>query len=366
MKITDLKIRVVQPEGWEFAWRDDIPAIKTTMTVFEITTDDGITGVATGWLPASPTEVAETADHFFRPLLIGADPFDRERLWQEMMSFARYIVVPKAASHIDIALWDIAGKATGLPIYKLLGAYRKKIPAYSTTEAYDTVEANVEAALAIKNAGYHAVKLHGNGVPNKDIATCRAVREAVGPDYTLMLDPTSAYDYADALRVGREIEKLNFHWYEDPIRDDDVAGLVELCRALDIQVLMGESTHRGPWPFAHYLSIGCADGLRAVADIVGGITGLRKAAIMAEVHNRRLEPHSYGSTLIQAAHLHHMLAAKNCEFFEMPYPQATLDWGMKDVIEVDAEGYVNAPTAPGLGFEVDWDMIDNHTIKTFG
>ena len=95
-------------------------------------------------------------------------------------------------------------------------------------------------------------------VPKKDIEVCRAVREAVGDDYTLMLDATSAYEYQDAVEVGRALEALNFHWYEDRVRDDDVAGCVELCRALDIPVLMGESTHRGIWPFAHYLSQGAA------------------------------------------------------------------------------------------------------------
>lgn len=365
MKITNLKARVVAPSEFVFQWREDIPPIQLTMTVFEIETDDGVTGVSTSWLPASPTEIAETGAHFFKPLLVGSDPFERERLWQEMMAFARYLIVPKAASLLDIALWDLAGKALGVPVYKLLGAYRTKVPAYATTETWPEVADYARVAVECKEIGFQAVKLHAYASPDKDIEVCRAVREAVGPDYTLMLDATSAYDYQDAVRVGRALEELDYAWYEDPVRDDDVAGLVDLCRALDIPVLMGESTHRGIWPFAQYLAQGAADALRAVGDVMGGITGLRKVGALAEAHNRRMEPHSYGSTLVQAAHLNYILSVRNCEYFEVPHPRGPLDYAMKDVIEMDAEGFIHAPVKPGLGYDLDWDVIDDETIAEF-
>lgn len=365
MRIKDLRVRVVAPEDFVFQWREDIPPIQLTMSVFEVETDGGPTGVATSWLPAAPNEIAETAVHFLKPLLVGADVHDRERLWQEMMSFARYLIMPKAASLIDIALWDIAGKLADLPVYKLLGAYRHEVPAYATTETCETVDDYVRLTLDCREQGFTAVKLHAYGVPDKDIEVCRAVREAVGPDYVLMLDATSAYDWEGAIRVGRALEELGYHWYEDPIRDDDVPGFVQLCNILDIPVLMGESTSRGIWPFAHYLSEGAADALRAVGDVMGGITGLRKVSALAEAHNRRMEPHSYGSTLVQAAHLHHILSVRNCEFFEMPVPKEALDYGMKETIEIDGGGMVHAPTTPGLGYEVDWDVIDDATVSEY-
>lgn len=365
MKITSLRIRVCQPKDWRFQWREDIPPIDMTMTVFEIGTADGHTGVATSWLPASPLEIADQANHFFRALIVGADANDRERLWQEMMAHARYLIMPKAASLIDIALWDLLGKRTGLPIYKLLGAYRESVPTYATTTSSTDVQKNVEVALAIRKLGYNACKIHPPGIPELDIEICRAVREAVGPGYRLMLDATSTYDYDQALRVGRAIEKLDFYWYEDPIRDDDIAGLRALCEALDIMVLMGESTHRGPWAYANFFASFAGDGYRTVADVVGGITGMRKIAAAAEVHNRRLEPHSYGSTLVQAAHLHHILASRNCEYFEVPHPKEKLDFGMKTSIRIGSDGRVVAPTAPGLGYEIDWDVIENTTIAEY-
>ncbi|WP_134322404.1 enolase C-terminal domain-like protein [Cumulibacter soli] len=366
MKITSLKARVVNPPDFEFRWRDDIPPVQNTMTVFEIETEDGITGVSTSWVPSAPTEIAETAMHFFAPLVVGADVYDRERIWQEMMSFQRYTITPKAASCIDIALWDIAARAADLPLYKFLGSYRHTVPAYATTQTQPNVDGYVQIAQECQSRGITGVKIHADARPDADILVCEAVREAVGDDYKLMLDATSAYDYQDALRVGRAIESLGFHWFEDPMRDDDVAGFVELCRALDIPVLMGESQWRGIWTYSDILARGAADAIRVVADVMGGITGMRKVGALAESHNRRLEPHAYGSTLVQAAHLHHLLSSRNAEMFEMPYPIGPLDFGMLDTVEVTDEGMVIAPSKPGLGYEVDWDAIDDRTVKCFG
>jgi L-alanine-DL-glutamate epimerase-like enolase superfamily enzyme len=361
-----MKIRVVAPPEFTFQWREDIPPVQLTMTVFEILTDEGVTGVSTSWLPAAPREIGETADHFFRPLLIGADVTQRERIWHELMSFSRYLIAPKAASNIDIALWDIAGKAAGLPVYQLLGAYREQVPVYITTETQKEASDYADIAVAAKARGMHAVKLHAAATPDKDIEACIATRLAVGDDFTLMLDATSAYDWQDAVRVGRAIEKLGFHWYEDPMRDDDVAGFRQLCQVLDVPVYMGESSARGPWTSAMYLEQGACDGLRAVGDVIGGITGLRKIGALAELHNRRMEPHSYGSTLVQAAHLHYILSVRNCEFFELPEPRGPLDFGMKDTVEITEDGYALPPTKPGLGYDVDWDALDDHTIATYG
>ncbi len=365
MRITDMKIQVLEPEGFTFQWREDIPPIQNSMSVLRLETDEGITGVSTAWLPAAPREIAETAIHYFKPLIVGADAHDRERLWQEMMRMVRYLIPPKAASMIDIALWDIAGKQAGLPIYQLLGAYRHEIPAYATTEVFADDQGFIDATLTIRDTGYHACKLHGYTDPDKDIRLIAAVREAVGPDYRMMFDATSGYDFQDALRVGRALEQHGYYWYEDPVRDDDVAGNRHLARELDIPVLMGESTSRGIWPYANFLREESADALRVVGDLVGGITGMRKIDALAEAHGRRAEPHSYGSTLVQAAHLHHMLASSNCEYFEMPYPEGPLGFGMKDHIEMSKDGIVSAPTAPGLGYEVDWDVVDDATVAEY-
>jgi L-alanine-DL-glutamate epimerase-like enolase superfamily enzyme len=365
VKITDLKIRVVQPEEFVFTWRKDLPPVSMTMSVFELTTDAGIAGYSTSWLPAAPHEIAQSADHFLRPMVVGRDVYDREAIWHDMLAMARFLIPPKAASQIDFALWDIAGKAANLPIYKLLGAYRESIPTYDTMQSQDTPEQMAELVLAAKQRGVPAAKLRAKPSPRLDIAAARLAREAVGPDYVLMFDATNSYDWEDAVGVGRELQSLGFFWYEDPMPDWDLAGYRQLCQALDIPVLMGEAMMRGPQQLGTILAEGAADSVRGVGDLIGGITALRKIGAAAEMLGRRMEPHAYGSTLVQAAHLHYMLAARNCTYFEMPWPRHGLDFGMKTVLDIDANGWVHAPTAPGLGYEIDWDVIDNATVAVY-
>lgn len=336
-----------------------------TMTVFEVETDAGITGYSTSWLPAAPHEIAQSANHFLKPMVIGADVFDREKIWHDMLAMARFLISPKAASNIDFALWDIAGKAAGLPIYKLLGAYRNRIPVYDTMQSQDTPEQMAELALAAKDRGVPAAKLRAKPNARNDIEGARLAREACGADYVLMFDATNSYDWEDAIKVGRALQELDFFWYEDPMPDWDIAGYRQLCQSLDIPVLMGEAMMRGPWQLGSILTEGAADSVRGVGDLIGGITGMRKIGAAAEMLSRRMEPHSYGSTLVQAAHLHYMLSVKNCTYFEMPYPRHGLDFGMKDVLEITDDGYVLAPETPGIGYEIDWDVIDNATIARY-
>lgn len=335
-----------------------------TMTVFEVVTDAGVTGVATSWLPGSPHEIGETAHHFLRPCLIGADPFERNRIWHEMMSFTTYLIPPKAASHIDIALWDIAGKATGLPIHKLLGGNRDRMPVYATMSAARDAQHQAAMVKEARDSGLRGAKLK---MTDPDVAAdeVAAAREAVGSDFSLMLDATGGFHYQDAVRVGRILERHGYEWYEDPINVHDIDGYQRLSDTLDIPVIMGEFTMGGPWALGAILRSGAADALRGIADAIGGITGRQMIGQAAEVMGRRLEPHSYGSTLVQAAHFHYMLSSRNNKWFEMPFPRMPLDYGMKTVIDVTSDGFALAPTAPGLGYEVDWDTIDNDTIAEY-
>ena len=141
---------------------------------------------------------------------------------------------------IDVALWDLAGKAAGVPIHKLMGSYRESVPAYASSAVFETVEEYVEEAVHYKALGWSAYKIHPPAVPTRDIKICEAVRSAVGDDYRLMLDSTWSYDYPDALRVGRAVEALDFYWYEDPLPFDDLYGYVKLKQVLSIPLMATE------------------------------------------------------------------------------------------------------------------------------
>jgi len=362
VRITDVIVKVVLPEEWVFQWKEEIPPRRMSLTALQITTDEGLCGEATAWLPGPAREVADTVAEYIRPVLKGRSTTDREAIWHEMMAFSHSTISPKAASTIDIALWDLAGKQAGLPVYQLLGAYRDRIPAYASTVSYPRVEDYVDVALECQRLGFTAFKTHAFGLPDEDLEVCRAVREAVGPDMHLMHDPVNAYNFIDALRVGRGLQELGFAWYEAPIRDEDIHGYIQLCQALDIPIAGAESLIRGIWDFPRYLELQAVDIVRCIGDAMGGITGMRKVGALCETYNRRMEPHSYGSTSVQAAHLHYMLSVRNCEFFEFPYPAGVLDFGMRSGIPLNADGTVSAPAAPGLGVDIDWDVIDDQTV----
>lgn len=363
MRITAVETNVVKPDGYAFKWGENQPTVPIALTFVRVHTDEGITGNATAWLPGTHSEVAEMIELFIRHNLVGRDPLDREAIWQEMTATINNTMGSKATSAVDTALWDLAAKAAGVPLYKLLGGHSAVKPAYASTTHYEDIDGYLKLADECIALGYRAYKLHPFGVPDKDIELCRAVREHVGPDIRLMLDPVNHYDFNGAMRVGRVLDELDFYWYEAPIRDEDMAGLQRLTRELRTPVAVGESLVRGIWDYANLLRNDAGDIMRTIGDAMGGITGMRKVGAMCEAFNRQIETHSYGPTLVQAAHLHFMLAAPNSEYFEQAVPSGMLDFGMKDVVTVGKDGNVVAPTKPGLGYDVDWDVVDNATDR---
>jgi L-alanine-DL-glutamate epimerase-like enolase superfamily enzyme len=165
-----------------------------------------------------------------KPLLVGENPLDRELLYDRIWHRNR-VTTLRAIGAVDVALWDLAGKAAGLPIHALLGCFRKSVPAYASSAVLPAPRAYADEAVRFKEAGWTAYKIHPPTRPEDDIAVCAAVREAVGDDYRLMLDATWSYRYDQALRVGRAIEALGFYWYEDPLADDDLFGTCGCARS---------------------------------------------------------------------------------------------------------------------------------------
>ncbi|GGC65289.1 mandelate racemase/muconate lactonizing enzyme family protein [Chelatococcus reniformis] len=359
MKITDVKAHVLKPLDYQFRWKEEWPPRTIEHILLRIATDDGHEGQCITWL-MSAGEI-ESALPGLRTLLIGQDPHDVEAISYKLTDGLKS---PNAVSStVDICLWDILGKHHGVPIYKLLGAARHRIKAYASTVMYETVPEYVDIARECYEQGFRAFKLHAFGVPHKDIEVCRAVHKAFGDKMDLMLDPVNAYDRLGAFKVGKVLEELDFYWYEAPIADSDLLGLADLTRSFKIPITATESVTEGLRGYPKYLMSHAVDSIRSVGDWIGGISAMRKSAALCEAFNAKYEPHSYGTTLVQAAHLHVMLAIHNCDLFEIPVPQGILDIGMADVIRVERDGYVNAPTKPGLGYDLDWREIEKLTLK---
>jgi L-alanine-DL-glutamate epimerase-like enolase superfamily enzyme len=191
----------------------------------------------------------------------------------------------------------------------------------------------------------------------------KAVRKSAGDNFPLLFDPVGVYTRDEAMKVGRLLDQLDYVSYEDPIPTSDIEGLAQLAQALDVPITIGEFIF-SPYDYAEYIRRGACDVVRFIVDNVGGITGGMKVARLAECFSMECQPHNWGTTLDHAVHFHCELAMPNNIWFEMTQPQGITDRPyFKDQIRIDKEGYVPAPTKPGLGYEIDRNVLDNLTKK---
>jgi L-alanine-DL-glutamate epimerase-like enolase superfamily enzyme len=363
VKITDLDVTL-------FAW-DGIPSTqygrqtprfggRSQLGLVRLRTDGGAEGHAfLGSASRGADLDAASLIRYLKPVVVGQDPLDRERLWQALWQRNRQTTI-RAIGAVDVALWDLGGKIAGLPIHRLLGSYRETVPAYASSAVLPSVADYAAEAARYKAEGWTAYKIHPPTDPTVDIEVCRAVRRAVGDGFMLMLDSTWAYQYPEALRVGQVAEGLGFHWYEDPLADDDILNYVKLKQHLSIPILATEYAPGGITAYAPWLVQQATDYLRGDVAVKGGITALVKTAHLAEAFHMNFEIHHGGNSLNNVANLHVTMAIRNCEFFEVLLPAAAQKYGLVEDIEVDRHGLVRAPGGPGLGARIDFDLIERH------
>lgn len=267
----------------------------------------------------------------------------------------------------EICMWDILGKAVNRPVYKLLGGTKDRMMAYASSQHLPNVEDYVADALSAKEQGYKGYKIHPGGGQRKTgpaipayvghIEEIRNVRKAVGDDFVLAHDPVQRYNLYEALKVGRVLDELGYAWFEDPIRTTDLDGLVELNRVLDLPLHIGEFLFSIA-DFAEYIRRGALDVVRLIADNVGGISGSMRVGALADAFNLECTPHNWGNPTDLAVHFHLELAMPNAYWFEMPHPVTAADRPYQAQFRVDKDGYVMAPTEPGVGYPIDRNALD--------
>jgi L-alanine-DL-glutamate epimerase-like enolase superfamily enzyme len=187
------------------------------------------------------------------------------------------------------------------------------------------------------------------------------VRKAVGDDFRLMLDSTWSYDYQDALRVGRAIEEMGYYWYEDPLADEDIYNYVKLRQKLDIPIMATEFPAGGLDTYPIWLTEKATDFLRGDIPNKGGLTTMLKTAHLAEAFGLRYEAHHSGNSLNNLANLHLCMAIRNTTMWEVLLPDGAHKYGMVKDLAPDADGMMHAPTAPGIGGEIDFTLIERRT-----
>jgi L-alanine-DL-glutamate epimerase-like enolase superfamily enzyme len=354
------------------------PEHDASQSLVTVTTDEGVAGYAFGSVGKA------TLENLVKPILVSQDPHYRERIWHQLKERQRLnlaTLVDRVMTVIDLALWDLAGRAVGLPVHKLIGATRDKVPAYASTMCGDdlpgglaTPEDYANFALWAKRRGYPSFKLHTwqppyDGAPNvkRDVAACAAVREAVGPDIPLMLDPFHYYSREEALYLARELEKLAYYWMEEPMDEHSMSSYVWLCQNTLLPICGPETAEGKMFTRAEWIKAGACDLVRGGVGDVGGITPLLKIAHLAESFGMRMEVHGGGVGNL------HVLCAMGFpgEYYErgllhpfVDYEQVPAWLNQRDD-PMDDQGFVHVSLAPGLGQDINFDYIRDNRIDAY-
>ncbi|HVV26993.1 MAG TPA: mandelate racemase/muconate lactonizing enzyme family protein [Rhizomicrobium sp.] len=281
------------------------------------------------------------------------------------------------AAAADVCLWDILGKTVDRPIYRILpggtGGAKDRLMAYASSTHHATLEAYAPEAAKAKAENFKAYKIHpGVGAHAKGPAIpayighmeeIRQVRAAVGDEFILSHDPVEMYNRYEAMMVGRLLDELDYAWFEDPIRTDDVEGLIELCRALSLPIHVGEFLYSIS-DFAEFIRRGALDVVRLIADNTGGISGSMRVGLLADAFGLECTPHNWGNPTDLAVHFHLELALPNASWFEVPYPPEIADHPYMAIkYRPDRDGFIHAPTLPGLGIPIDRAELDRRTRR---
>ena len=337
--------------------------------IVRVFTDEGIVGIgeASQFSRAAVSATREIVEKEFRPLLLGKDPFDVEKLWEKMYLesylYGRSGAAIIAMSGVEMSLWDIMGKALNLPVYKLLGGKcRDKIKAYATGGFDAPTDKLAREFVGLVEEGFRAVKMKIGYDFDKDIERVKTVREAIGPDIDLMVDGNMSYTPRMAIHIARKIEKYDISWFEEPIPPDDIEGMVKIASSVDMPLAAGENNYTR-YGFEDLISRRAVDIVQADVARSGGLLECKKIASMAHTAGILCAPHGFGHTVGLAANVHFVVSTPNgfmVEVDQMPDPFR--DELLSEPIEVN-HGYIDILDKPGLGVELNERALQKYSLK---
>lgn len=377
MKITDLEVIRMQAHAephnnWLFV---------------RIHTDSGITGIGEGSLQYKDAALAAELENF-GTFLRGKDPFQIEHIWTSLhrrVTWTGGAVTISAISAIDLALWDIKGKALGVPVYELIGGkVRDRVPLYANgwlsldrPSAHGPLDAEAswyaDCAKDVVKRGFRCLKLYPfSGSPqvvtpermNRAVAVVGAVREAVGPDIEIAIDIRARLNIWSARRAAQQLEPFNISWLEEPILFDNADAMAEFARSINLPVATGEQLYTR-WEFRALLEKNVVGIIQPDICHAGGLSELKKIAAMAETYYVTLAPHNSNGPISTIASLHLDMSIPNCHMQELflnslPYYQEVLTNPL--IIE---DGYGTPPEGPGWGTDLDEAVLAKHPPSDF-
>ncbi len=374
MRITEVETIILRLPNLE---ADACDGTQDTLLV-RVHTDEGLSGL--GEADTSP-EVARAvvlapASHLIarglREVLVGQDPFEVTRLWHAMyhasIYYGRQGVALQAMSAVDIALWDLIGQATGRPIWQMLGgAHRRRVRVYASLLMPERPEQIAALAAPLVAGGFSAVKF-GWGPLGRDegldVELVAAAREAIGPDRLLLIDAGWAYTVKSAARICQRWEPYQLYWLEEPLPPDDLAGYARLSDLVGVRIATGEE-ESGVRAFRRLIEQGHVDVIQPDVSRAGGLTECRRIGELAEEANVRLVPHAFKTGILQAASLHLAATLPHgdlCELTVHDGPLARTLTNEDFMRQLEPDGMVTIPQAPGLGVTLNEDTVEHYRV----
>jgi L-alanine-DL-glutamate epimerase-like enolase superfamily enzyme len=361
MKIKDIRTRVFERpldgsiRNPRFRW-----TVKRTLLVF-VETDTGLIGVGEAWSDGgSPDSIIAFIESDLKPILLGQDATTPERHFKEAIDRSavstRRSQTFAAMSAIDIALWDIKGKAAGLPLWRMLGGGDPRVMPYASAGLYkegQTPKQFAEEYAAYVLQGFRAVKIKVGGAPLAvDLERVVELRKAMGPEARLMIDAVSTYDVPTALALARGLAGHDITWFEQPVPVEDLDGLRTIQREGGIPVC-GLENEYGLWTYRRLLEMKAVHYVQFDPIISGGITFGRKIAAVAEAFFKPVTLHHSNSIVSMLANIHLAAAVSNAHSVEYHvFHQPLFDRAPPGTLDLDG-GYLTAPERPGLGVDLD-------------
>lgn len=359
MIITDVRTVMVNIPSQTWIVKPEIRSFGCLLVFLD--TDEGITGESFLWtFGIQQLKVLNEMVLSLKNEISGEDPFYIERIWQKLWSTVEFFGVEGISifgiSTIDRACWDILGKASGKPLYKLLGSYRDEVPTYASGGfwLHKSIEELVVEAKDFVNRGYRALKMRiGKSRIEEDIERIKAVREAIGPEINLMVDANQRFTVDHAIRLGKKIEKFDITWFEEPVPAYDLEGSARVAAELDIPIASGENVYTR-YGFRRMLELNSADIWMPDLVRVGGITEFLKVAHMAEAFGIPISPH-----IFPEESMHLVGAIPNSPYVEdMPW----FSMLYREKIDIK-KGLMILPNRPGFGFTFNPDMIETYRLS---
>ncbi|MCL5025774.1 MAG: mandelate racemase/muconate lactonizing enzyme family protein [Chloroflexi bacterium] len=364
MKIADLTWESYVWPRPKPLWSTKYMLTSTGFTLVKVHTDEGLIGLGIG-LPGLPgKQMVER----FKPKVVGQDPFDVERIWSDVWvprQIGRRGMETRVLSAIDIGIWDLLGKITGQPLYRLLGGYAERVPAYVAGGYYHEGKGLRELAQEAEDSlriGAKAVKIKIGGAPvEEDVERVRVVRETIGPRVRLLLDASNAFAgrYFEAIRFAGLVEKYDIYWFEEPVAPDDYRGHAIVGEATHIPIATGENEYTR-YGFRDLITLGKPAILMPDAQFLGGITEFRKVADLAQAYDLPVSPH--GS---QDVHVHLGAAVPNGLMVEFYRDNVDPLWGRAfvDTLMLNTDGTLSPPQRPGLGIELNEKVLGPYRVE---